>query len=152
MCLRMSYRHKKLTTLSMLLLLQLFTLSAWHHHLDSWLHQKIRSHYRVFLLLFPNTQIRFFLRISWSLYLHDTILVLAEVTSQWIPAIASCLVFLSWRSFLASQCRETMNINSLYILMWLLNKPKIKKYHMAFRIKAQISKVVPRPSWSHFCL
>lgn len=30
---------------------------------------------------------------------------------------------------LCRECRDTIAINSLFILMWLLNKPTIKRYH-----------------------
>lgn len=30
---------------------------------------------------------------------------------------------------LCRECRDTIDINGLYILMWLLNKPTIKRYH-----------------------
>lgn len=72
-----SLRHTKLTTLLELLLLWLFDLSVWHHHLDSWPNQKTFS----FILLscwYPHQVLSESQLVS--LYLCVSFLVPAEVT------------------------------------------------------------------------
>lgn len=39
---------------------------------------------------------------------------------------------------LCREYRDTIDINSLYILMWLLNKPTIKRYHRRYLYNEQL--------------